>query len=198
MLDLEGIHNTLQEWVADHTGLDLVWPGVNATSVPETDPYLAARITSLAKIGDDTVVRPEPENDDPQIPGAFVLMGVRELVLSLQGVRSGSLAALETLRTSLDLPDVREWMQNADAESDEYTDYAPLAWIDAQPIRNLNGLVDVSEDERWLLEIRFRTHSELVPGAGLDVIESVEGEGTVNPGDNEKIVSLNAAVPDEE
>ncbi len=173
-----------------------MWPGANDTAAPDSDAYLLARVTKLSKIGDDALVFPAPDDFDPYNPGAFSLIGNREITLALQGFRPGSLDALEDLRTSLDLPGVLDALANADTDNtDLYASRAALAYVDAKPIQNLNGLSDASADERWLLEIRFRANSEVTPGDGLDVIESVSGTGTMNPDTDDLTLTLNAADP---
>ncbi len=103
-LNLAGIQNTLLDWIGGQTDLAIVWPGANDTAAPDSDAYLLARVTKLSKIGDDALVFPAPDDFDPYNPGAFSLIGNREITLALQGFRPGSLDALEDLRTSLDLP----------------------------------------------------------------------------------------------
>lgn len=94
------------------------------------------------------------------------LVGDREFVAAFAAFGPGANQALQTLETCLDHQGTLDTLRAAD-----------LAVVEVLAVQNLSGLYDSQFQERALLEVRFRTHSE-VEDRNVSYIEEVQGEAT--------------------
>jgi hypothetical protein len=162
------IEDALHAWVAEATGLPVIWADQNAPQ-PSSD-FCTMRIRSFKKLGlTDAVVRfyhSEPEAD-ADTPLEYKSQGIREFTLAVNALTrrtnrtTSATVVLSNLQASADMPSTTARLKAVG-----------LVLVDCNDVLNLSGLLETDIQGRALLEIRFRVTDSLSEWVGI--IERVE------------------------
>lgn len=157
--DWSTIKDTLYDWAtAVLSTVPVVWAEQNAT--PPEEPYVTLRIATTTQEGQDAKLPPD------DVTGAGEIVGNREFVLGVQAFKAGALVNVGKLRSSLEIPSLRDTLRAGN-----------VIYVDTLGSINLTGIIPdtTRHEERESLDILMRTWSE-VTDADVGVIEKVQGK----------------------
>ncbi|HKL77614.1 MAG TPA: hypothetical protein VJ985_04510 [Gammaproteobacteria bacterium] len=158
----------LRQWVADRTGLTAIWQHPNAPRPAR--PYASLQVINSARVA-------LPYTTPPDAEGTVDVQAQREVTISIQIHEAAdtadpraALQRAESLRDSLELPGVRDYL-------------AANGWAlrDTELLADTPELVDTAWEPRATFDARFGHTVTQSDDAGL--IESAEVTGTVESGD---------------
>ena len=184
------IENTLQEWVADFTGLDpdsgVIWAEQNAPQPsnfePPESPYITLRMASLTPQGQDFW-----SNVD-DATGKAKVGGVRRFTLEVNHYGPGSFAMLEALYGSLIFPEYQKLLNDVG-----------ITQLDRFPVQNLTGLDDTQFEERALATFWFLIGTQSHDGAEgvfVSMIDKVEVDETIKTYDGSILHEETIVIPE--
>jgi hypothetical protein len=161
----------LWTWAEGWSDLKAIWQPQNAGR--PALPYLALQVIANVKDGQDLqgamVVSGSPE----QVRRP--LEGFRGLTLSVNGYGPGCLEALEALRASLDLEEVKVELEEGS-----------LASVGSPDLQDLSELVDQRFEERGNLTVEFSLAQEAEEDlGGFGYFNRMEGQVTLESGGQE-------------
>lgn len=163
------IRDALYDWAFTlTTPKKVVWLNQNAPR--PAPPYLTLQVTPAAQIAQDYVY-------SPGTSGTSLIVGNREFTLMIQYFGAGGYDVLERLGSSLEAPSIQQFFTTKG-----------LAIVRRLPTIDITALVDTRYEERYAMDIQFRTYSEYLDVVGL--IESVKAEATFKD-HNETVLEQN-------
>lgn len=155
------IRDGLYTWVTGVTGLQTIWLNPNAPR-PKL-PYITLNMTDFQLMNWDWI---SPPDDD----GMAYLLGDREFLLEVQYYGDNKFDVMEKLRSSLQIPTIRESLLNAG-----------VVFVNRESLMDLTELLDTKYEQRIIMELKFRVSNQGVTDVEtfeIGYIETVSGEGT--------------------
>jgi hypothetical protein len=151
------IKDALYDWVFGLvTPKRVIW---NNQNVPRpVFPYLTLHVSPAAQIAQDYMY-------SPGTTGVSLICGNREFTLMIQYFGAGGYDTMESLGSSLEAPSVQQFLSGKG-----------IAIVRRLPTIDITGLVDTRYEERYAMDVQFRTYSEFLDTVGL--IESVKVKAT--------------------
>lgn len=168
---LSSLREAIRVWAAGCLPTDwvVIFADQNSPAPSKLSPpapgYLTLRLDALLRPGFRDFYGNIQQLDTDVF--AASLIGDREFTVSVGGFGPGALQVLEDIRSRLDRESVLEVLRTAS-----------IAVVQSFPIQNLTGLYDTQFTERGNLDVRFRTHAEVLD-QDMSYIQRVQGEGQV-------------------
>ena len=154
---VSALNHGIYTWLDGATTWPVVLMEQNAPR-PNTS-YVGWRLGNSKRIAEDY-------EGSPDAGGDSTIVGNREMIAEVQAYGSGARQQLENCRDALSKETVRGTLADSSC-----------CVVEATDVQNLSTVLNSSYEERALLEVRFRTWSEMVDQIGW--IEHVRGDGTV-------------------
>lgn len=130
-------------------------------NVPTPDtPYFSLQMTSFLKLGRDILVGLDEFNE-------YQLQGTREFTLSISGFGDGIIEKTNTLRDSLEIETVLQFLY----------DGGLIPYEPNLPVQDVSGVDESENEERSSYDVLMRTDS-VITNIPVEVFTQVNAEGT--------------------